>query len=133
MTEQIERELLLPAPLEEVWEVVTAPGWLADEVRLDLFPGGDARFVSDGSAKDGWVEEVLAPDTADGGGARLAFWWAEAGETATRVELTLDPEGDGQTRLRVVETRPLERLDVIGIPLPGSGGTTHGPALLAAA
>ena len=26
MTDQIERELLLPAPPQQVWEVVTAPG-----------------------------------------------------------------------------------------------------------
>ncbi len=36
------------------------------------------------------------------------------------------------TRLRIVETRPLEVLDLVGIPLPGHGGARYGPALVAA-
>jgi hypothetical protein len=60
------------------------------------------------------------------------FWWSGDDELATRVELTLEPEGENATRLRVVESRPLDVLDVIGIPLPGSGGASHGPAMLAA-
>jgi hypothetical protein len=34
--------------------------------------------------------------------------------------------------LRVVETRPLHALDLVGIPLPGTGGAGYGPALVAA-
>jgi hypothetical protein len=44
------------------------------------------------------------------------------------------PDGDA-TRLRVVETRPLDMLDLVGTPLPGLGGLggrTYGPALVAA-
>jgi len=133
MVDRIERELLLPAPPEEVWEVVTGPGWLADEVALELFPGGDARFSSNGEPKSGWVEEVLAPGTTEGGGGRLAFWWGTDGDPATRVELTLKPDGDAATRLRVVEARPLELLDLVGIPLPGTSGPSYGPAMLMAA
>jgi uncharacterized protein YndB with AHSA1/START domain len=123
--ERIERELLLPAAREQLWEIVTSDGWLADEVRLDLTPGGDAAFRSRGVVKRGWVEEVRAP-------ARLAFWWAADGDPATRVELTLAPEGDAVTRLRVVETRPLDVLDLVGTPLPGVAGRSFGPALVAA-
>lgn len=39
------------------------------------------------------------------------------------------------TRLRVVETRPLEVLDLVGIPVRsagGAGGASYGPALVAA-
>jgi hypothetical protein len=36
---------------------------------------------------------------------------------------------DGGTVLRIVETRPLAVLDLIGVPLPGQSGTTYGPAL----
>jgi uncharacterized protein YndB with AHSA1/START domain len=125
MTDRIERELLLPAPPEQVWDAVTSAGWLAEEVHLDLSPGGDATFRSRDSVKHGWVEEVLAP-------ARLAFWWATDGDPATRVELTLQPEGEAATRLRVIETRPLELLDLIGTPLPHPNGRTFGPALVAA-
>jgi uncharacterized protein YndB with AHSA1/START domain len=132
MTDKIEREQLLPAPAEEVWDLVTGPGWLADHVDLDLVPGGEARFSSDGWAKDGWVEEACAPDSS-GNGGRLVFWWAEEGETTTRVELTLERVGEGRTRLHVLESRPLEVLDVIGIPMPGTGEQSYGPAMLAVA
>jgi uncharacterized protein YndB with AHSA1/START domain len=125
MTDRIERELLVPAPPEEVWNVVTSTGWLAEEVLLDLTPGGDAYFRTRAGVKTGWVEEASAP-------ARLAFWWATDGEPATRVELTLDPRGDGATQLRVVEARPLDVLDLIGTPLPGASGRTFGPAMVAA-
>jgi uncharacterized protein YndB with AHSA1/START domain len=107
-----------------VWDAVTGDRWLADEVLLDLRPGGDAEFRSEDEVKTGWVEDVLAPQ-------RLAFWWATDGEPATRVELTLTPE-EHATLLRVVETRPLELLDLVGMPLPGIGGKTFGPALVAA-
>ncbi len=53
MTDQIERELLLPAPPQQVWEVITAPGWLAGQVEWELSPGGDARFEDDGATRTG--------------------------------------------------------------------------------
>jgi hypothetical protein len=133
MVERIERERLVPAPPEDVWEVVTSPGWLARDVQLELFPGGDAVFESEDWRKTGWVEEALPPGAEGQSTGRLSFWWAIDGEPATRVELTLEPEGDWSTRLRVVEARPLDVLDIIGIPLPGTGGPTHGPAMLATA
>ncbi|HTX11085.1 MAG TPA: SRPBCC domain-containing protein [Solirubrobacteraceae bacterium] len=124
MSDRIERELWLPATPEAVWEAVTGDGWLADRVRLDLTPGGDAEFESDGSVRTGWVEDVSAPE-------RLSFWWAVDDEPASRVELKLQPQADG-TRLRIVETRPLDRLDLVGVPLPSTSGATFGPALVAA-
>ena len=124
MTERIERELWLPAAPDAVWEVVTSDGWLADHVRLDLRPGGDAEFDSGDRTRSGWVEYVSVPE-------RLTFWWAVDDEPATRVELKIEERGDG-TRLRIVETRPLEVLDLVGVPLPGAGGSTYGPALVAA-
>jgi uncharacterized protein YndB with AHSA1/START domain len=124
MSDRIERELWLPATPEAVWEAVIADGWLADRVRLDLNPGGDAEFESGGEIRTGWVEDVAAPE-------RLSFWWALDDEPASRVELKLRPQGDG-TRLHIVETRPLDRLDLVGVPLPGVGGASFGPALVAA-
>jgi uncharacterized protein YndB with AHSA1/START domain len=134
MTDEIERELLLPAPPQQVWEVVTAPGFLAEEVELELFPGGDARFGDGDAERTGWVEEAVPPGADEN--ARLSFWWSTDGEPASRVELTLEPEAeaDGCTRLRVLEARPLEVLDITGIPLPGTGGgAPHGPSMLALA
>ena len=132
MTDRIERELELPAPSEEVWEALTDPerlsGWLADEVRFDLRPGGDATFREGDTVREGWIEEVSPPATSRQAGS--AFWWATDDEPATRVELTIEPT-DGGTRLRVVETRPLELLDAIGIPLSGFGGASFGPELVA--
>jgi uncharacterized protein YndB with AHSA1/START domain len=127
---RIERELLLPAPPEEVWKVVTGRDWLAADVQLELSPGGEASFVSEDGSKTGWVEEAVPPDTAEGVAGQLIFWWGVDGEAVSRVELTLEPEGDGITRLRLTEARPLEVLDAVGIPLPRTGGSSHGPAML---
>ncbi|HWF50684.1 MAG TPA: SRPBCC domain-containing protein [Solirubrobacteraceae bacterium] len=129
MTDRIERELELPAPSDEVWEAVTDPErlaeWLADEVRFDLRPGGDASFRDGDTLRRGWVEEVSPPGTGTDEG-RLAFWWATGDEPATRVELILEPSPGG-TRLRVVETRPLELVDAVGSPTFGSGSGSYGP------
>jgi uncharacterized protein YndB with AHSA1/START domain len=140
MTDLIERELELPAPPEAVWEVLTDPGWLqewlADEVSLELAPGGDARFRIGEETRIGWVEEVTPP--SEGATGRLAFWWETDGEPASRVALELTHLAEG-TRLRVVESRPLDVLDLVGTPLGGSadavgdlGGERFGPALVAA-
>lgn len=137
MPDLIRRQMDLPAPPSDVWRAVTEPAWLqtwlADEVWLELRPGGEARFVIGERTLSGWVEEVAAP-APDGDGAaeaRLAFWWAQDGEPASRVQLSLLPLAGG-TRLQVVETRPLELLDLVGVPLPGHSGQRFGPALVAA-
>jgi uncharacterized protein YndB with AHSA1/START domain len=124
MSERIEREVWLPAPPEAVWDAVTSDGWLAERVSLDLRPGGEAQFESADRVRSGWVEDVSAPE-------RLSFWWSIDDEPASRVELHIDARGE-TTRLRIVETRPLEVLDLIGVPLPGAGGARFGPALVAA-
>ncbi len=92
MLDRVERELVLPAGPEQVWDIVTGPGWLAEQVELDLVPGGDARFESEGKTRTGWVEEALAPD-AERPSGHLIFWWSSDGEPATRVELSLEPDG----------------------------------------
>ncbi len=125
MTDRVERQLEIDAAPQAVWSAVTGDGWLAEEVTLELHPGGEARFRSDGVERRGWVEEARPP-------GRLAFWWAAGEEPATRVELTIEPRADVGCRLRIVETRPLELLDLVGTPLPGAGGRSFGPALVAA-
>ncbi len=132
MIDQVERELELDASVQEVWDAITSDGWLADEVELDLRPGGDASFRSTEGEKFGWVEHVSPPQEDAGGDASLAFWWAADGEPATRVEVTISDTEDDATRLRVVESRPLERLDLVGVPLPGSDQGSFGPAMIAA-
>jgi hypothetical protein len=136
MSERIERRLWLAASPEDVWDVVTSADWLADEVSLDLRPGGDASFRTRDEHRSGWVEEASSPSGTPDRSGRLAFWWSTGDEPASRVELTLEPargwDGPDGTRLRIVESRPLDVLDLIATPLPGSSGSIYGPALIAA-
>ena len=95
----IEREIVLPSPRQEVWEALTEPerleDWFANDVDLDLRPGGGARFRwSNGEERRAVVIEV-EPER------RLAFEWEDEG----LVEFTL-ADDDGGTRLTVVETSP---------------------------
>jgi uncharacterized protein YndB with AHSA1/START domain len=137
MTDLMQRELTLSASPEDVWQAVTdtswLEAWLADRVSLELRPGGDARFTIGDQQRSGWIEEVTPPpaDGLPGAAGRLAFWWAPSEEPASRVELVLIATGDG-TVLRVTETRPLEILDLVGVPLSGHDGAGYGPALVAA-
>jgi uncharacterized protein YndB with AHSA1/START domain len=95
----IRREIVLPAPREDVWEALTDPerleDWFANDVDLDLRPGGGASFRwSNGEERHATVTEVEHE-------RRLAFEWEDEGE----VEFTLDDDVEG-TRLVVVESSP---------------------------
>ena len=95
----IRREIVLPVPREEVWDALTEPDrladWFANDVDLDLRPGGGASFRwSNGESRTATVTEV-DPER------RLAFEWDDEGVVA----FTLDDDPDG-TRLTVVETSP---------------------------
>src|ERR1700754_5082902 len=95
----IHREIVLPAPREEVWDALTDPerleDWFANDVDLDLRPGGGASFRwSNG-------EERHATVTEGDPEGRLAFDWDDEGT----VEFTLDDCPDG-TLLTVVESSP---------------------------
>lgn len=95
----IRKEIVLPSPREEVWEALTDPerleDWFANEVELDLQPGGDVSFRwSNGEERHATITEV-EPEH------RFAFTWDEDGD----VEFTLEDDVDG-TRLTVVETIP---------------------------
>jgi uncharacterized protein YndB with AHSA1/START domain len=95
----IHREIVLPASREDVWDALTDPerleDWFANDVDLDLRPGGGASFRwSNGEERHAIVTEVEHE-------RRLSFTWDDEGE----VELTLDDDADG-TRLTVVESSP---------------------------
>jgi uncharacterized protein YndB with AHSA1/START domain len=132
MIDSIERDIEVPNDLDALWDAVTDPAcartWLADEVEWELVSGGDARFVVDGEPRSGWIEDVREPASGE---ARLVFWWQHQDEPASRVQLTLTETGSG-TRVRVCENRPLEVLDVSGIPLGGTAGQPYGPAMVCA-
>ena len=139
VTELIERELELPYHPQELWQALTQQewleSWLADVVDLQLWAGGDARFVVRGETREGWVEEVRPPEPGDGnaGTGCLTFWWHAEDASPSRVCIELTATGGG-TLIRVVEARPLDVLDLVGLPLPGyghSGEQRFGPALVA--
>ncbi len=109
--ESVEREVVIEAPVEFVWSIVTEPEhvakWLSDSVEIDARAGGDAAFVWDRHGiTRARVEKVEPPHL-------FAFRWvattgAHPGQpvadgNSTLVEFHLSPEGDG-TRVRVVET-----------------------------
>ena len=109
--DQIERETVISAPVERVWELITEPEhvgrWFGDAgAAIDLRPGGEMviRWTEHGTSHARVV--AVEPHT------RFAYRWAPfkdpGGEepvegNSTLVEFTLAPEGDG-TRLRVVES-----------------------------
>ena len=95
----IRREIVLPAERDEVWDALTdadrLEDWFANDVELDLRPGGGASFRwANGEERHAVVTEV-EPER------RLAFDWEDEGT----VEFTLADDADG-TRLVVVESSP---------------------------
>ncbi len=99
---RVERETLLDATPDEVWDAISRESrleeWLADEVELDLVEGGDAVFRFEDEERRGTVERVDE-------GSGIAFTWARPGELPSLVELTLEALPAG-TRLIVVESTP---------------------------
>ena len=105
--DRIEREILIDAPLEVVWAVVTEPAhvgsWFGDSAAIDLRPGGEAMLTWEkyGSFR-ARVEKVEPPHV-------FAFRWSRPADTeprpgnSTLVEFSLSGEGE-TTRLRVVES-----------------------------
>jgi uncharacterized protein YndB with AHSA1/START domain len=102
---EVVRELVLPAPPEEVWEALTAPErleeWFANDVELDLEGGQGVFRWASGETRRALIEEVEV-------GRRLGLrWWdEEVGETEpTQVTFTLEEVDEG-TRLVVREASP---------------------------
>ena len=107
-TDRIERETLIAAPVERVWELVTAPehvgAWFGDAgAEIDLRPGGAMalRWEEHGTVR-ARVERVERPRV-------FAYRWASRMEAepedgaSTLVEFFLEPADEG-TLLRVVES-----------------------------
>jgi uncharacterized protein YndB with AHSA1/START domain len=101
--DHVERETLLPASPDEVWEALTDDDrlseWLAEEVELDPVEGGDLRVrEAGGEIREGTVETVVEPE-------RLAFTWGSPHEEPSHVDFRMEPAEGGGTRLVVRETR----------------------------
>src|SRR3954447_2349201 len=95
----IRKEIVLPASRDDVWDALTDADrleeWFANDVELDLRPGGGASFRwANGEERHATVTEV-DPEH------RLAFEWDDEGE----VEFVLAAAPAGP-RLTVTETSP---------------------------
>ena len=103
----IERDILIEAPAEVVWRIITQPDqirqWFADRVELVAEPGARGYLGFGDQGGPVAVETVEAP-------ARFSFRWNHPqGEepvpgNSMLVEFTLIPEGPERTRLRVTES-----------------------------
>jgi uncharacterized protein YndB with AHSA1/START domain len=123
--ESVEREILVPASRDETWEALTDPdqveAWLADEVELDLRPGGGITVRTHGETREGFFELIEEP-------SRLVFWWAEPDAELTRVEVELGEVEDG-TRIRVIEGRPLVTVEAFAVGSETDFGGAQSPQM----
>jgi len=96
---EVEREVTVPAPPDEVWESLTEPKrleeWFANDVELDPREGGRGVFRwADGDERHATVRELDEEH-------RIVLDWDDGGQVA----IELEPVEDG-TRVHVVETAP---------------------------
>jgi uncharacterized protein YndB with AHSA1/START domain len=107
--DKVEREIVIAAPVDRVWAVLTAPEqWLGegDSAGFDLWEGARIVFQAPGGGSYPMHIEKVEPKRC------LAFRWANRFPptppregNSTLVEYTLIPEAEGaRTRLRVVES-----------------------------
>ena len=104
---QIEKEILIEAPIDVVWRVVTEPDqieqWFCTDAELDERIGGAGLMAFEHGHT--YFLEVVAFDPP----SRLIYRWLREEsvkarpENSTLVEFTLQAEA-GNTRLRVVES-----------------------------
>jgi uncharacterized protein YndB with AHSA1/START domain len=101
MQDTIEREILISAPIERVWEIVTTPEHMGQWFG-DAGASRSGNVITMAWEKYGEADlEVVREDAPN----TFAYWWdanvKEAGRTL--VEFSLTPEESG-TRVRVVES-----------------------------
>ena len=107
--DRIEREILIDAPLDVVWSVITEPEhmgrWFSDSASIDLRPGGEVTLSWERHGSEHWrVERVDPPHYVSFRWLREVQERVELREgNSTRVEFSLAAEGEA-TRLRVVES-----------------------------
>ena len=96
----VERDTLVEASPEEVWEALTDEDrleeWLAPDVELDPVEGGEIAVRDGDDERAGTVETVEE-------GERFAFTWSRPGEGESFVEFTIEALPGG-SRVTVVET-----------------------------
>jgi uncharacterized protein YndB with AHSA1/START domain len=96
----VERETLVEASPDEVWEALTDEDrleeWLAPDVELDPFEGGEIAVRDGDDQRNGTVETFEENE-------RFAFTWSRPGEGESFVEFTIEALPGG-SRVTVVET-----------------------------
>jgi uncharacterized protein YndB with AHSA1/START domain len=96
----VERETVVEASPEEVWEALTDEDrleeWLAPEVELDSTEGGEIAVRDGDDQRAGTVETIEEQE-------RFAFTWSRPGEGESFVEFAIEALPGG-TRVTVVET-----------------------------
>ena len=99
-TPWVERETLVEATPEEVWESLTDEDrleeWLAPDVELDPTEGGEISVREGEGERSGTVRTLEENE-------RFAFTWSRPGEGESFVEFTIEPLPGG-SRVTVVET-----------------------------
>jgi uncharacterized protein YndB with AHSA1/START domain len=117
----IRREMSIDAPPDVVFAFFTDPAkfilWLGQVAELDARPGGVFRVHVNGrDVVRGTFLEVVPP-------RRVVFTWGWEGRESvvppgsTRVEVSLEPEGTGGTRVRLTHS---------GLPEPSRSGHDEG-------
>jgi uncharacterized protein YndB with AHSA1/START domain len=96
---EVERETILEAEPERVWEALTdddlLSDWFADRARVEPWEGGEVEFDCDDGARRGTVLRVEEE-------RELEFTWSRDGQGESLVTFTIEPVEYG-TRLIVVE------------------------------
>ena len=110
--DRIERDILIDAPVEVVWSVLTQPehmnAWFTDAVELDARPGGSGTLTWIQGDDHRQVCVALRIERLDRP-RFLSFRWnfppdeEPTDRNASLVEFALSPEGE-QTRLHLVES-----------------------------
>jgi uncharacterized protein YndB with AHSA1/START domain len=99
-TPWVERETMVEASPEEVWEALTDEDrleeWMAPDVELDPVEGGEIAVRDGDDERAGTVETVEEHE-------RFAFTWSRPGEGESFVEFTIEALPGG-SRVTVVET-----------------------------
>ncbi len=110
--DRIERDVLIEAPIDVVWEVISRPEhivhWFSDEAQLDFRPGGEGVLTFEMNTANQPAAYHLRFEAVEPP-RRLAYRWVYLRGEEPRpgnsmlVEFTLAEEG-GKTRLTVVES-----------------------------
>jgi uncharacterized protein YndB with AHSA1/START domain len=96
---EVERETILEAEPERVWEALTdddlLSDWFADRARVEPWEGGEVEFDCDDGERRGTVRRVEEE-------RELEFTWSRDGQGQSLVTFTIEPVEYG-TRLVVIE------------------------------